>query len=140
MSGHPALKLVGCPYRRGADTPRDGFDCFTLLRYVRRHCFERETPAGALPAEAIPSARAAALAIYRTLGGRERVGSPWYECAPAPGCAVALGQFKVSRLHHCGVMVDDGVLHALESCGVVWTPLPRTHELYARVEFFECPR
>jgi cell wall-associated NlpC family hydrolase len=138
MSEHPAMKLVGNPYRRGGDSPRDGFDCFTLMRYVRRHCFERETPAGSLPAQSMPSAQAAAFGIYRALGGRERIGSPWYECTPAPGCAVALGVYKVSRLHHCGVTVGDGVLHALESCGVVWTPLLRVRELYARVEFFEC--
>ena len=136
---HPCMKLVGLPYKRGGDSPRDGFDCFTLVRYVRKHCFERVTPAGAIPAEHLTSAQAAALAIFRTLGGKERVGSPWLECDPAEGCAVALGTWKVSRLHHCGVVVSGGVLHALEAPGVVWTPMRRIHELYARVEFFECP-
>jgi len=136
---HPAFKLVGAPYRRGGNSPRDGFDCFTLVRYVRKHSFLRETPTGGIPSEKLPSAQAAALAIYRALGGKERVGSPWLECDSADGCVVALGHWSVSRLHHCGVVIGDGVLHALESCGVVWTPMRRIHELYARVEFFECP-
>ena len=135
---HAAMLLVGTPYRRGSNDPREGFDCFTLVRYVRKHCFERETPAGGIPVEHLTSSQAAALAIYRTLGGKERIGSPWLEFPHAQGCVVALGTWKVSRLHHCGVLIDDGVLHALESTGVVWTPLMRLHELYARVEFFEC--
>lgn len=135
---HAAMLLVGRPYLRGADNPRDGFDCFTLVCYVRLHHFARPTPAGSIPVEHLTSSQAAALAIYRTLGGKERVGSPWLECEPAPGCVVALGTWKVSRLHHCGVVISDGVLHALESVGVVWTPMRRIRELYARTEFFEC--
>lgn len=135
---HHAMTLVGVPYRRGGNEPREGFDCFTLMRFVRRVYFERPTPTGGIPAEHLPSSKAAALAIYRTLGGKERIGSPWLEVAPAPGCAVALGEWKVSRLHHCGVMLDEGVLHALETCGVVYTPLERLHYLYQRVEYFEC--
>jgi cell wall-associated NlpC family hydrolase len=135
---HSAMLLVGKPYRRGGNTPRDGFDCFTLVRYVRKHCFQRETPAGAIPAESMPSTLAAAFAIYRALGGKERVGSPWIECQPQEGCLVALGQWRVSRLHHCGVLIGDGVLHALETVGVVFTPQLRIGDLYRRVEFFEC--
>jgi len=134
-----AMSLVGTPYRRGGVTPREGFDCFTLLRYVRQHCFGKPTPTGGIPAEDVPSARAAALGIYLALGGKERMGSPWLELtAPEEGCAVALGTWKVSRLHHCGVLVNGGVLHALEGAGVVYSPMLRVRELYARCELFEC--
>jgi cell wall-associated NlpC family hydrolase len=135
---HAAMMLIGTPYRRGGNDAREGFDCFTLVRYVRKHYFERETPAGSIPVGHLTSSQAAALAIFRALGGKERIGSPWLECWPHQGNVVALGSWKVSRLHHCGVVIDDGVLHALESCGVVWTPMMRLHDIYARVEFFEC--
>jgi len=135
---HPAMLLVGAPYARGGTTPHYGFDCFTLVRYVRKHCFQRETPIAGIPSTTLPSPQAAAFAIYRALGGKERIDSAWRECPSAEGCVVALGTWKVSRLHHCGVVIGDGVMHALESCGVVWTPMRRIRELYARVEFFEC--
>jgi len=133
-----ALVLIGARYKRGGETPAEGFDCFTLMQYVRRRYFNRSTPIVGIPATAMPSARAAAFAIYRTLGGKERIESDWHESAPVQGAAVAMGQWKVSRLHHCGVVINDGVLHALEHAGVVWTPFPRLISLYARVECFEC--
>jgi cell wall-associated NlpC family hydrolase len=138
-SEHVAMLLVGAPYLPGGNTPRDGFDCFTLVRYVRKHYFERPTPTGGIPAEQLTSARKAALAVFLAFDGKERIGSPWLECEAAQGCLAAMGQWKVSRLHHCGVVIGEGVLHALTGCGVVWTPLLRIHHLYARVEFFECP-
>jgi hypothetical protein len=64
----------------------------------------------------------------------------WAECGAHQGAAVALGRYKVGRLHHCGCVVNAGVLHALETVGVVWTPLARLGELYRRAEFFECLR
>lgn len=133
-----AMQLVGTPYKRGGTTPADGFDCFTLLEYVRRTYYKRATPNAGIPADDIPSPQAAALAIYRALGGREHMPSPWREVEPADGCAVALGRSRYGRLHHCGVLLDVGILHALEGAGVVYTPLARAPMLYARVEFFEC--
>jgi len=137
---HAALGLVGTPYRRGGSSIAEGFDCLTLLRHVRAEYFGRGTPVIGEPGDNLTSAQAAALAIYRTLGGRERLPQLWAPCDPQPGAAVALGQFKVARLHHCGVVIEAGVLHALESCGVVWTPLNRLADLYKRAEFFECLR
>lgn len=131
-------QLVGVPYLRGGQSRAAGFDCFTLLEYVRREFYGRATPHAGIPAPVIPSARAAALGIYRALGGREFVTSPWVECEAVDGCAVALGRSRFRRLHHCGVFVEAYVLHALDTCGVVLTPLERVWYLYARVEFFEC--
>lgn len=138
MNGRDPLELVGVPYRRGGMSVSEGFDCFTLVKYVREEYFGRVTPAGTMPTAHLTSAQAAALAIFRALGGRERINSPWEACEAAEGCVAALGMWKVSRLHHCGVVVNAGVLHALESPGVVWMPLERLWDMYARVEFFEC--
>lgn len=132
------LELVGVPYVRGGVTPAVGFDCFTLVSYVRWHCFQKITPLIAVrPRRSIATSVLAALAIRRTLGSREFV-SPWLRCEAHSGCAVALGRTTFGRLHHCGVFVDAGVLHALDSCGVVWTPATRIATLYGRVEYYEC--
>lgn len=133
-----AMTLVGTPYKRGGASVIEGFDCFTLLRHVRAAYFNRLTPIIGIPAEGLPSGQAAALAIYRTLGGRERMPVLWAECGAHPGAAVALGEHRVGRLHHCAVVVNSGALHALEVCGVIWTPLDRLADIYKRVEFFEC--
>jgi hypothetical protein len=137
ITGNP-LALIGTRYVRGGVTPADGFDCFTLIRYVRATFFERDTPTVGVPAAILSSAQAAAFLIHRTLNHGKRATPWWVACEPAPGVAVALGEFKLSRLHHCGVVCEDGVLHALEGCGVLWTPFSRLQTHYARVEFFEC--
>src|SRR5262245_60093284 len=88
---HPALALVGTPYARGGFSPEEGFDCYTLMQYVRHTYFHLKTPGIGIPSPRLPSATAAALAIFRALGGRERVASPWLELArPVDGCAIAL--------------------------------------------------
>lgn len=134
----PVTDLVGTRYTRGGVTPASGFDCYTLMAYVRHHYYARPTPVHGIPSPDIPSARAAALAIYRTLGGLERVGTKWHNTEPVSGVAVAMGAWSFSRLHHCGVVVGNGVLHALEGAGVVFTPHNRLSEIYSRVEYFEC--
>lgn len=135
-----AMELVGAPYKRGGDSVVQGFDCYTLVRYVRAAYFGVATPILGIPSSTLTSGQAAALAIYRTLGGRERMPLLWAECDAYPGAVVALGQYRLGRLHHCAVVVNAGVLHALETMGVVWTPLDRLRDLYKRVEFFECLR
>lgn len=134
-----AQSLVGVPYRRGGTSREEGFDCFTLLAHIRRECYARDTPHAGLPAPEIPSAQAAALAIYRATGGQEQVSTVWLPCKPRDGCAVAMGRRRLGRLHHCGVLVDRFVLHALESLGVAMMPLERCISVYPRTEFFECP-
>jgi len=132
------LLLVGTPYVRGGVTPETGFDCYTLMSYVRWHWFERETPWAGIPARKLSSAQACALGIRRALGAHETL-TPWQRLdEPREGCAVALGRAKLARLHHCGVWIEGGVLHAYELLGVAWTPRARIGELFARVEFYEC--
>ena len=132
---------MGSHYVRGGNTPAVGFDCFTLLSYVRWVFYRLPTP-GDIPARPLPAMVACALGIRRALGHRERLPGPWQAMrAPQPGCAVLLGRSVFGRLHHCGVWLPGeggGVLHALEVAGVVWTPGMRIAELFSRVEFYEC--
>jgi hypothetical protein len=133
------LELVGTPYVRGGVTPDDGLDCYSLMAYVRWHWYGRRTPLVGIPARPMTTAQACAWGIYRALGGRERLASAWTQLREASeGCAVALGRLRASRLHHCGVYVEGGVLHSFECIGVAWTPAERMPHLFARVEFYEC--
>jgi cell wall-associated NlpC family hydrolase len=126
------LQLIGVPYLIGGRSPALGFDCFTLLAYVRWHWYGRATPIALdLTARPMSATRACAWGIARSV-------SAWRACAPSEGCAVALGRAPRSRLHHCGVMVGGGVLHAFERTGVVLTPLDRLPGVFARVECYEC--
>lgn len=132
------LDLIGAPYLRGGVTPEAGFDCYTLAAYVRWHWFTRPTPGGEIPSPQLSCAQACARGIRRAFGGRHGELSKWQACAPAPGCIVALGRSRLSPLHHCGVWINGGVLHAFDRIGVAWTPGDRIGELFGRVEFYEC--
>jgi hypothetical protein len=136
------LTLVGTPYVRGAVTPETGFDCFTLAAFVRWHYYGRHTPiAVQLPKPHRNPIMHCALVIRRMLGGRraDALAPPWQSIAtPHAGCMVALGRTSFGPLHHCGVWVQGGVLHALEGVGVAFTPVDRLHGLFPRVEYFEC--
>jgi hypothetical protein len=136
-----ALQLVGTPYVRGGVTPEIGFDCYTLMAYVRWHWFERTTPFAGIPARKLSPMQACALGIRRALGMRVEALTPWHAIqTPIAGCAVALGHMRLGRgrLHHCGVWIEGGVLHAMEMLGVCWTPSERLPALFARMEFYEC--
>lgn len=133
------LQLVGASYVRGGVTPEVGFDCFTLMAYVRWHWFAKPTPFAGIPARKLSTAQACAIGIARALGRGESIDVPWRAIAtPSEGCAVALGRARLGRLHHCGVWIEGGVLHAYESIGVVWSPGWRVTDLFARVECYEC--
>ena len=138
------LELVGTPYTRGGVTPEQGFDCYSLMAYVRWHWYGRATPIAGIPARPLTTAAACAWGIYRTLGGRDHLAPLWVECEPRDGCAVALGRRRFGRLHHCGVFIvhpgniEAGVLHSFEQLGVCYTPAERVQHLFNRIEYYEC--
>lgn len=121
--------LIGTPYVRFGSDPRVGFDCFGLVRYVRREYFGLDTPiAGTARAPEI-----AILASRLLLCWRETV-------APgAPGDVAAMAAAHGRALHHVGVVLDDGVLHAwcglsARGGGVVFTPWRQLHASFPCVE------
>lgn len=133
------FELIGAPYTRGGVTPETGFDCFTLLAYVRWHWFKRPTPICApFPRRRLTMGVACAVMIRRVLRAPAVDESAWVRCEALEGCAVALAQSRLGPLQHCGVWVSGGVLHALEGVGVAWTPGERLQALFPRAEFYEC--
>jgi hypothetical protein len=134
------MDLIGTKYVRGGVTPETGFDCFTLLAYVRWHWFARPTPIHApFPRRSLTVGLSCALMIRRVLRAPVRnTQSAWMRCEPQEGCAVALSQTRLGPMHHCGVWIGGGVLHAVMGSGVVYTPGTRLETLFPRAEFYEC--
>lgn len=136
------LKLVGTRYTRGGVTPETGFDCYSLLCYVRWQWFHRRTPFAGIPARKLTCAQACAIGIRRALTDHPDWVSPWLrQDVPTAGCAVALAHTRFARLHHCGVWIEGaqgGVLHASEVLGVAFIGSDRLRDLFGRVEFYEC--
>lgn len=128
------LQLVGVPYRREGNNVGEGFDCFTLVRFVRAEFYQRLTPL-TQPSTTLPAESACMLGFHHATRGN---GALWYRCAPQEGCVIGLARYSFGRLHHCGVLVRGGVLHAMQDAGVMFTPFGRIRECYMQVEAFEC--
>lgn len=127
------LNLIGTPYRLHGATP-GGFDCWGLVLYVRREFYNLATPVD-LPASHAPRAVMAAIARSRRLPRWRQVS------APMPGDVVALSCSSLQPLHHVGVAVPDGVLHAYlgearAGGSVVLTPWARLTLHFPAVEYW----
>lgn len=140
-------ELIGLPYVRNGNSPARGFDCFTLLTYVRWHWFGLTTPAGL--ADRTGASHYLGAMIRRAIARGESARGAWMRQArPSAGCAIGCGRLAISPLTHCGVWLtidqggrlEEGCLHALERVGVCWTPGERLAHLFGRVEFYELCR
>jgi len=132
------LDLIGVAYLRGSDDIAQGFDCYTLVRFVRAYYYGRPTPLAAPPARKWQGPAACALGMHHARRATRTRAPLWQQCEPHLGCVVGLARFKVERLHHCGVLIPEGVLHAMRDAGVMLTPCARLTELFAQVEYLEC--
>ena len=54
---------------------------------------------------------------------------------PAEMCIVLMSKAEGLSVHHCGVYVNGGVLHALDT-GPVWEEMPTLLDAYKVVEFW----
>src|SRR5437867_10693672 len=97
-----ALASAGVPYRRGGDSPENGFDCSGLVAHVYREAFGIELPHNALAQSRIgrhvtlSQLEAGDLAFYNTARppdchGGIVLGDNRFIPAPPPGAAAAVG-------------------------------------------------
>jgi cell wall-associated NlpC family hydrolase len=128
------LVLIGVAYVRGAADPAVGFDCWTLVEYVRREFYQLPTPlagTGRHVAGATIIAEAQASGEWKAL------------TVATPGAVVGLAVAKRLPLHHVGVAVEGGVLHAWNGFGasgagsVMLTPWARLQHMFRRAEVYE---
>jgi cell wall-associated NlpC family hydrolase len=128
--------LIGKPYAPAADGP-DAFDCWGLVVEVRRR-MGLPTPVpvpGPVPRN---QPRLTAALYHRAVWSGMWKPVP----VPVPGDVVACGSSGRAAAVHIGVVVDGGVLHALEVAEgrgqVTLTPLVALRASYSRVEVLRC--
>lgn len=134
-----ARELIGRIYVEGGDGP-ETFDCYGLLKFVRRHYFGLATPLGG----GIVTSRECSPAATRSIN-RAAVGGEWEKVvAPGdPGDCVLLGHRASTLPTHVGVALPGGVLHAFGGRGalggsVVLTPWRNLESVFHRVEVWAC--
>jgi cell wall-associated NlpC family hydrolase len=125
-------RLIGIPYVRGAADPAVGFDCWTLVEYVRREYFGLATPLVS------PGYRSGAGMIADA-----QASGHWHKLSVAsPGAVVGMAMAKRLPLHHVGVAIEGGVLHAwngysANAGSVMLTPWTHLKPMFARAEVYE---
>lgn len=102
---------LGLPHEFGATGP-EAFDCWNLLRHLRRAYFNSDMP------DAPIGDKEACLALFTA---RCRAGEWQKVDAPQHGDPACL---RGGMAPHVGIYLDidgGGVLHSLEKVGVIWT-------------------
>ncbi|MEI2416223.1 NlpC/P60 family protein [Orrella sp. JC864] len=111
MTADDANRYIGLPWRFGARGP-DAYDCWGLLHECRARHF-----GGGVPDTVLGQAA-------KRLYSRKLKSGEWEVVdLPAHGDGVLL---RAGNDPHVGIYLDldgGGVLHALEGCGVVFTPM-----------------
>ena len=115
--------LVGRPYAFPSNPPKT-FDCWTLVRHVREYLgLPCPLPFSDTEAWCVPGNLALATSRARGL---------WRAC-PHP----ETGMMAVLEPAHVGVVIDDGVLHALcRNATVVWTRHQAIRRVWPQTEWW----
>jgi cell wall-associated NlpC family hydrolase len=125
-------ELIGLPWKRGGRDPQEGFDCWGFLKWYYREKLGLVITYdyAHLPGQTRKIVTAFDLATSET-GDWEQIKNP------TDNCAVALSMNN--RIHHVGVWVSGGCLHATEGVGVVYNTIKQLKRNgYAKVEFYKC--
>ena len=128
--------LVGCPFVLDGASPQ-GFDCWGLIEYVRREAFGLPTP---IVEPVTHEARDVMIATRATI---ER--GAWCEVHPPgrPGDVVGMARKSRGELHHVGVVIEGGVLHAFSgdrlTGSVILTPFERLGLYFRQLEVYRWP-
>jgi cell wall-associated NlpC family hydrolase len=115
--------LLGIPYTLNGKSPEEGFDCWSLTRFVQEKVFGRQLPEAHIEDDSV------ACYIKAMMEGRDHCG--WVQTKePIHGCVVELTMSKYP--HHCGTYIDltdpttkikaKGLLHSLKGSGVIFDP------------------
>lgn len=121
---------IGLPFQHGGRGP-DSFDCYGLVAAVLRDAKGFRLPDWYA---ASPDPQAASRAISAALAGECAGGRANKVEQPEDFDVAVVG--SGSRLHHVGLFVQGGVLHASSAFGSAWHRLPRFRMLYPLTEFY----
>ena len=123
--------LVGLPWKKGG-RDLNGFDCWGFFKwfYATQLDIHIADDYDYLPGDTKKIVMAFAQATES--------GGDWVKIAePVEYCAVALSMNR--KIHHVGVWLDGGCLHAVEGLGVVYNSLKQLKRNgYTKVEYYTC--
>lgn len=124
-------EYIGIPYKKGGRNPQEGFDCWGLVAYI----YEKELGIkfkqqyNIVSGETLKITKAFKTAIDS---------NTWMKIViPEQFCGVALSQNK--KIHHVGIWVENGCLHAIKGVGVVYNSrISLELQGYNKLEFYKC--
>jgi len=120
-------EYIGIPYVFGGRT-REGLDCYGLVKLIYQEQYAETLPdwqTDVLDLKVRDSEFAKAVT-----GGEFKEKRP-----PDDGDFVIC--YRTRAAHHLGLFFAGGVIHCMDSIGVVYEPLPRFQQQYTRLVFGE---
>jgi len=124
--------VVGLPWKKGGRTPNEGFDCWGFFKWFYTNILnvDIQDEYSYQPGETKN--------IVRAFSSATGEGGKWVKVdEPTNYCAVALSMNKY--IHHVGIWLEDGCLHATEGLGIVYNDMRQLKRNgYSKVEFYIC--
>jgi hypothetical protein len=140
MSIEKINKYVGIKWKKLGSSFTEGVDCWGFLRLFYSKEFNLDIPGDyhtLLNPDSIDFSRREKVEMIRSFeeGKKssvwERIDSPEDNCAVAMSCG--------TKIHHVGVWLNGGCLHAVEGMGVIFNDIKRLKQnWYSKLEFYRC--